>query len=665
MQEIQLYIEGQRVDMFKDESVVLTQTIQNIRDIGKVFTDFSKTFTLPASRVNNKIFKHYYNFDIVNGYDARVRQSAILELNNLPFKEGKIKLEGVDLKEGLPNTYKVTFFGNTVTLKDLVGEDKLQSLSTLTSLNKLYDASNVRSSLQANVSTNDVIVPLITHTDRLYFDSGTNDADTGNLSYNSGTVKGVKYSQLKYAIRLHKIIEAIEDRYNITFSNDFFNSSNSHYYNLFMWLHRKKGDVENLSGNNQSLVDGFTSTSIDTGTQTQIVGNSTLWVYGDQEYYTLFTLTLNTTSTAEYTFSVLKNGVQIYREKTTGNKTISITDVGGNYNVYLEADTTIVFSKIEWSFEYEPDEFTINTKKYSTGSFTFANTFSFDIAQQMPKLKILDFLTGLFKMFNLTAFVEDDVIVVKTLDDFYSTGGSYDITKYLDVSKSSVNVALPYKEINFEHEDTKTFLAAKHEQIIGKTWGKSEYTQLKDGVTNLDGKIYKIKTPFAQAKYERLLNITGGATTPIQWGYFTDDNQEAYIGKPLLFYPIRITGTSISFVNNDTSVQALSSYIIPSNSVSTSSTVSKENMNFYNEVNEYTFDETFTDTLFEKYYSNYITSVFDASNRISKVSAYLPLRILLNFTLADRFTIRGHSYKINSISTNLQTGKSEIELLND
>ena len=665
MQEIQLYIEGQRVDMFKDESVVLTQTIQNIRDIGKVFTDFSKTFTLPASRVNNKIFKHYYNFDIVNGYDARVRQSAILELNNLPFKEGKIKLEGVDLKEGLPNTYKVTFFGNTVTLKDLVGEDKLQSLSTLTSLNKLYDASNVRSNLQANVSTSDVIVPLITHTDRLYFDSGTNDADTGNLSYNSGTVKGVKYSQLKYAIRLHKIIEAIEDRYNITFSNDFFNSSNSHYYNLFMWLHRKKGDVENLSGNNQSLVDGFTSTSIDTGTQTQIVGNSTLWVYGDPEYYTLFTLTLNTTSTAEYTFSVLKNGVQIYREKTTGSKTISITDVGGNYNIYLEADTTIVFSKIEWSFEYEPDEFTINTKKYSTGSFTFTNTFSFDIAQQMPKLKILDFLTGLFKMFNLTAFVEDDVIVVKTLDDFYSTGGSYDITKYLDVSKSSVNVALPYKEINFEHEDTKTFLAAKHEQIIGKTWGKSEYTQLKDGVTNLDGKIYKIKTPFAQAKYERLLNITGGATTSIQWGYFTDDNQEAYIGKPLLFYPIRITGTSISFVNNDTSVQALSSYIIPSNSVSTSSTVSKENMNFYNEVNEYTFDETFTDTLFEKYYSNYITSVFDASNRISKVSAYLPLRILLNFTLADRFIIRGHSYKINSISTNLQTGKSEIELLND
>ena len=64
MQTLQLYIQGTRIDLFNDESISLTQTIQNVRDIGKVFTDFSKSFTLPASKTNNKIFKHYYNFDI-------------------------------------------------------------------------------------------------------------------------------------------------------------------------------------------------------------------------------------------------------------------------------------------------------------------------------------------------------------------------------------------------------------------------------------------------------------------------------------------------------------------------------------------------------------------------------------------------------------------------
>ena len=76
-------------------------------------------------------------------------------------------------------------------------------------------------------------------------------------------------------------------------------------------------------------------------------------------------------------------------------------------------------------------------------------------------------------------------------------------------------------------------------------------------------------------------------------------------------------------------------------------------------------DTGFTNSLFEAYYKNYITSVFKPSNRITKVTAYLPLKILLNYTLADRFIIGGNSYKINSIKTNFKTGKSELELLND
>ena len=62
MQKLQLYITGTRMDMFKDESVSMTQSIQNVKDIAKIFTEFTKTFTLPASPVNNKLFKHYYNF---------------------------------------------------------------------------------------------------------------------------------------------------------------------------------------------------------------------------------------------------------------------------------------------------------------------------------------------------------------------------------------------------------------------------------------------------------------------------------------------------------------------------------------------------------------------------------------------------------------------------
>ena len=58
---IVLYVDGTRVDMFKDETINVTSTIQNVKDIAKIFTDFSQSFSLPASKVNNKLFKHYYN----------------------------------------------------------------------------------------------------------------------------------------------------------------------------------------------------------------------------------------------------------------------------------------------------------------------------------------------------------------------------------------------------------------------------------------------------------------------------------------------------------------------------------------------------------------------------------------------------------------------------
>ena len=70
---LQLYIEGQEVELFADESITLTQSIHNVKDISKVFVPFTQSFNLPASRVNNKIFKHFYNY-YIDGFDARTKK---------------------------------------------------------------------------------------------------------------------------------------------------------------------------------------------------------------------------------------------------------------------------------------------------------------------------------------------------------------------------------------------------------------------------------------------------------------------------------------------------------------------------------------------------------------------------------------------------------------
>ena len=676
MQKIQLYIEGQRVDMFSDESVNITQSIQNVKDISKIFTDFTKTFSVPASKINNKIFKHYYNFDIVGGFDGRKKKDSNIELNSLPFRKGKLKLEGVDLKNNLPHTYRITFFGNTVTLKDLLGDDSLSTLEQgLEPYNKVYSPTQVRAGLLLDPQTNDVIVPLITHTKRLFYDSSSghahNDLLSGNLYYQSGSVHahGVKWSDLKYAIRLDVIIKAIETKYSISFSNDFFINTNDSYYDLFIWLHRKKGNVATPSGFNSSIVNGWSAT-FTSDTQTLMASSSVFRVLGQSSKYQFITLTLTPNVNTAYSVSLQRDGIEIYNTGTiSGTNQIDQSDFStaqGDYTLYISSNSNIQFNSIVWDIGYRPTSSEFYTDTYTTSVYSHTNTFDFNITQQIPEMKVIDFLTSVFKTFNLTAFVDKNTnqIIVKTLDSFYSAGVPYDITKYIDVDKSSVNVALPYRKINFGHGDTNTLLAKQHEQLFGKGWGKEEYTNLE----KLDGGIYDVKTSFSELKYERLINVNGLTDTQIQYGFFVDDNQESYYGMPLIFYPIRQTSaTQISFLTSDTTQVPITTYNVPSNSVSLSSSVSKANINFYAETNEFqrVAPNDFTDSLFEVYYKNYVSSVFNESNRITKVTAYLPLRILLNYTLADRFQISGKSYKINSISTNLESGESKLELLND
>jgi hypothetical protein len=687
MQKIQLYIQGTRMDMFDDESVSITDTIKNVQDISKVFTAFSRSFNLPASKENNKIFKHYYNFDITGGFDARVRVSAEIQLNNISYKLGYVKLEGVSLKNNKAHTYKITFYGETISLKDTFGEDKLSALSWLNNFSTkpsgdplLFDPDDIRTYLTTNVSktvnlvpyTNPIQVPLLTHTQRLFYDSAPghahDDQYSGNLYYQSGAahIHGVKWNELKYAIKISIIVKAIEEQYGITFSTDFFNNINTAYEPLYMWLHRNKGSVTSGSDNIVYLVNDWANSTQSISSMT----NSNLLINNIPTFYSsLLTLTPASGFGAnDYQFKILENGSTVF---TSGiiqgvGTSLRFNTPRLNTTVIIECPANITFSSIVWDISGVGPGPTNYTNTYTASNVVIANDFEFIITQQLPEMKVIDFISGLFKMFNLVAYVEDDIIVVKPLDDFYSSGTSYDISQYIDVETSEVNAALPFREIIYNYEGTKTFLAAFHNQLFNQEWGTEDYTG--DSLLNFAGEIYKVQLPFEHMKFERLRDVNGNAQTDIGWGYCVDDNQESYIGKPILFY-LYMDNEDMSFVNAVDSAGVptghlrISNHFTPGNS-NRSVLTNKPTINFSLEIDEYT-GVTYPNTLFADYHEEYISEVFNQSKRLSVFTAYLPLRILMNYTLADRFVINNQSYKINSIKTNLLNGKSSLELLNE
>ena len=279
---------------------------------------------------------------------------------------------------------------------------------------------------------------------------------------------------------------------------------------------------------------------------------------------------------------------------------------------------------------------------------------------QTPKIKVIDFLTGLFKMFNLTAYQEDDLIVVRTLDSFYaSSTATHDITEYVDKTSSEVNAIMPYSEIELTYKDTEAIIASKHREFSNLEWGTAHFNN--KGI--YEGDSYTIDVPFEHHKFERMLDAgNNNAQTAIQWGWSVDIKQETYLGEPLIFYAKKITsGTQIGVVKTSANRVGITDYYIPSNSVDITKS---QNINFKAEFNEYA-GTVFQSTLFETYYSNYIGDTVDQKRRLSKFKAYLPLRILLNLSLADRIIIFDKIYKINELTTNLATGVSDLELINE
>lgn len=677
---IQLYIGNERVELFGDETISITDSIKNAKDIAKVFTTFSQQFTVPASKNNNRIFKHFYNFDIDSPYDfdARKKTAARIELNFLPFKSGRVKLDGVDLKNNAPYAYRITFYGSVVDLKDIIGEDKLPSLTAFSNVQFDYDITNLISDLTQN-ATADYALAMITAGQRLYYDSENPSKGSGNIYYNGTTAQGLKPQQLKYAVKLSKIIDAIESQYSgITFSsNSFFKPSQANDLDdLYMWLHRKNDTVTITAGDNQ-VVGGFNPSENATSLVLK-VQSDTEGVMIDESTRTADVLTFETVAASddfEYDIAILRDtgsGYVPYQSQigNFGDTTMTILDPlvdGYKYKAYIRTyESNASFTTMSWKCSYSGA--TSGQDSFSVSSKSFAKSYYFNVSENIPEMKVIDFLSGLFQLFNLVAYVNDNgEIVTQTLDEFYRKGGRYDISQYIDVSKSSVDSALPFKEIFFKYKDTKTILAEQHLQEISNVeWGGIEYTSEAD----LSGETYKVEPPFHHAKYEKLLDSSNtNFSTDVQVGYFVTDNEEPYLGSPLLFYIVpQATTVQIGYTRQDSLINSPISVgtavNMPSNSKSFNAATSQENIHFNVERNEFTGTLDFEDTLFKRYYEKYITSVFNRRNRLTKVTAYLPVSILRELELSDTIIINGRSYIINSMNINLNTGKTNFELLN-
>ena len=662
-----------QLELFNDEQIVVNSSVQNISDISKVFTDFSQSFTVPASAINNAIFKHFYQSYIgeINTagslVDHNKRRKAYIEIDLTPFRRGKISLEKSNLKNGQAESYTITFYGDIRALKDAFGEQKLSDLD-LSSLEFAFTGAEILNRITDLATDYDVRYPLIAN-NRLwtYHQGGSTDI--------TNTAHAIQYDELFPAVKISKIFEAIEAQYGLTFTGTFLDDPK--FTNVFL---QAKNTVEY----------SFITETQDVDFSSKINSNDIYWSnISSQSAGDFVDLATNTINVQYFGVNVLTHNISIniISQSVAGTiyidvyqdgnllQTIQTAVVGTltpivfqntsglNTNITFKVRATSLMNitmaisyQILGVFEDAFGNYFNTTSSCQIQTNTTALSGNVSLNQTLPEMKVADFFSGVLKQFNATCVgVSENVFEILPLDEWYAKGALVDVTEYTTIDSIDVERIKLYKKISFKYQEWQSFVNKDYFKTNAQHYGNVEYQYAYDGDE------YIIESPFENLLFTRSIDNHGDYAI---LGYFLNETLQAYTPKPTLLY---LYGESDALVHdirfyNGSGHDDISSYALFGQDFSYQNT--KYSLNFGAD-NSVIHEETIQNGLFATYYFPYLSNLFNLKNRLISVKTNLPISLLTGLRINDRIIIRDKRYIINEMKSNLTTGDVDFTLYLD
>lgn len=129
----------------------LNYSIDDVRNIEKKNGNFSKTFTVPGTKNNNKIFGYLFNVNSnFSQFNPNLRVDAVLLENSSPLIKGYLQLKGIrklsqtDL-EGNLIKYEIILFDDSIDFFQQLGDKELTDLE-LSAYTHTYDRTTIENS---------------------------------------------------------------------------------------------------------------------------------------------------------------------------------------------------------------------------------------------------------------------------------------------------------------------------------------------------------------------------------------------------------------------------------------------------------------------------------------------------------------------------------------
>lgn len=630
---------AKQIDLFDDEVINVTSSIQNINDISKVFTDYSQSFTIPASKNNNETFRYWHENEVDDGFNQLIRYDGYIEIDDEIFRVGKWQLESASVKQNKIENYKITFFGVLTSLIERFGEDKLKDITDLNSYSFGYSGAGVLDKI-TTTSDSDILFPLISSSRVWQYGSG----GTNNIADPSGKIN---HTELFPALKIQRIFDAIENRYDINFNGDFL--TQSRFTKAYLWLknrdvflnygRRKLIQFNNIINNNPFVFINNDNIEILPITTNQ----------GYQNQPTL--ITIDAGVPANLQIIVYQNNSELFILNGVGYISFTIPQIQGTYKILISSSIPITYDgNVTSSFTEIDIENGTQTIYTSTANVVSSSTSSIlDLPTFIPDMKVSDFFSGILKMFNLTAFsYTENEYTLEQLENWYYQGEIKNLTQYT-ITDIEFERIKPYKKVNFSYEKSESFL---NRTFFDNT--QNEYGNLIYSFNN-EGPDYSIKLPFENLLFNKFTD------TNLQVGYSLNKDFTPYIPKPIILYQYENADCSFYF-NDGTSTTEVTNYNVMGQDVDYQNT--PNTLNWGVEYSSYLL-QTIDNSLFKNYYFDYLNNLYSLKSRMAKVSMILPYSELVSLKLNDRIVIRDKRYIINQFTTNLKTFEVQLELIQD
>lgn len=675
----------EKLDTFNEENITIKENVKDFKDLKKVFTSMSKTFTVPASKNNNKILNHFYRSDVV-GVDTRALIDAKLTLGEADYKYGNISVEEVKFKDNEPHTYVIRFYGNLTELNKNIGEDELTDLDF--SAHDIPSPNWLNEFRQTSLTRKSVAFPLVSRSRRFISHSGDYDyteteglTDVVNISYSVSTraagYYGVVEKDLVGAIWTGSILDAIEDKYGINFTGALKDAD--YIRELRLLLLKRGGDgldgspliSKQLSGLTPVTYNdfSFTDNSITTGE---------IYEYVNKYIHSRGEIVFQASTTAtNFKVHLKRNGETIQTVDNTDQVTVKLDDDTYNNSIFtfeIEAAgiaTIGVSGTMKRVTQSKASIITNYSQSFSSSvSFTGSDSDDYLVRDNLPTMKVIDFLSDIFKRFNIVATVDKDLNVkTRHFDSYINQGNTIDISKYVDVSTHTIGRPNFHSGIKFTTEPVQTIGEYGFQKVNGRKYGELKYN-LNTGGDNIEGEMYKVDLKSKIVPVDQPTNLNNNLPAFFQSMLLIDKKGEDVQLAPTFLYTKIMNGRFIAYDSGST-VQRINDYIhIPAevyyeneSSLAVSEFVVGNYFSSEPSVIVST-DNNFLDAnLFNAFYSKTITIAFGENSRRADYTAYLPIRLLSTLSTADILIVANKKHIIESYSTNFLTGKTSFKLM--